>query len=34
MWNEVLVKWKQYLVEKATWENETKFKVNFPNFFT
>ncbi len=34
MWNEVLVKWKQYLVEKATWENKTKFKANFPNFFT
>jgi hypothetical protein len=33
VWNEMLVKWKHYLVEKATWENETKFKANFPNFF-
>jgi hypothetical protein len=22
MWNEVLVKWKHYLVDEATWKNE------------
>jgi hypothetical protein len=32
MWNEVLVKWKHYLVDEATWKNEVEFKANFPDF--
>lgn len=32
MWNEVLLKWKHYLIDEATCENEAKFKTNFFNF--
>jgi hypothetical protein len=28
----VLVKWKHYPVDEATWENEAKLKVNFSYF--
>jgi hypothetical protein len=34
MWNEVLLKWKHYLIDETTCENEAKFKTNFFDFLS